>query len=304
MRFQSKTAKPGEFAPIELPADFPVSALQRDLRGEIAPIAPHVHDCFELGYCYEGSGIFAVENKVLPFRSGDAVVINHRELHVMQGQRETPARWDFINLRPSEMLAEYVCEEEAFLNTERLCGPGFQNIVSGQAHPDICAAIREIMTELSLRRAGYRSLVRTLVWMLLVKLHRLVPDTPPQQTYSRKKLQLIQPALAHIVARYGDCLNVEDLAGRCHTSSANFRKLFHAAVGMSPKDYIQKLRLKVASVMLTTTDRAIGEIALAAGYPTLSNFNRIFKNVYGISPREHRNKHHASEREGPVLSSR
>lgn len=290
MLFQSKSQKPDEFAPISLPADFPVSRPEHAFRADVSPIGPHVHDCFELGYCYEGSGVFIVENKILPFRAGDAVVINHREIHIMTGRHDEPARWDFINLRPSEMLAEYVCEEEKFLDTSRLCGGDFSNIIQVGEHPELCSMILEIMTELSGNQDGCRSLVRAMVWMLLVKLHRLVPAAGAGNVAPRKKLEKLKPALECIAGRYGEDLSVDDLAARCHTSNANFRKLFHAALGMAPVDYIKKLRLKVAAVWLSTTDRPIGEIALDVGYSTPSNFNRQFMKTYRMSPREYRMK--------------
>ena len=291
MLYQSKIIKTDEFAPIELPSDFPVSRPERTFRAEISPIGPHIHDCFELGYCYEGSGVFLVGNKILPFRGGDAVVINDRELHIMVGQRDAPAGWDFINLRPAEMLAEYVCEEEKFLDTSVLCGSDFKNIISAAEHPDISALVRDIMSELSYGRDGYRSLVRSMVWMLLVKLHRISVPKTPGTGMVHQKLDRLKPALEYIARHYGDELDVDFLAARCHTSTANFRKMFHAALDMAPVDYIKKLRLKVATVMLTSTDRPIGEIALESGYSTWSNFNRQFQENYRMSPREFRTLH-------------
>lgn len=288
MTFQSKNDKIDEFSPIDLPPDFPVSEPDFNLRGEISPIAPHVHDCFELGYCYEGSGIFLVENKILPFQAGNASVVNQHELHVMKGQKDSPAKWAFINLRPAKMLAEYVCEEEHFLNTENLCGPDFCNIIDHTQQADICETIRVIIDEINSKRDGYRSMVRALVWSLLVKLHRNLPEDISQETLSRKKLARIKPALGYILANYEKALSVEFLASRCNTSIANFRKIFHKAVGMSPQDYIKKLRMKAASVMLTTTNKSINEIAIESGYPTLSNFNRHFKLTFNKSPREYR----------------
>lgn len=290
MRFQSKNLKIDEFSPIQLATDFPVSPPDHSLRGEKSPIGPHVHDCFEIGFCYEGNGIFLVENKILPFQAGDAVVINQQELHVVHGRRNAPARWDFINLLPNKMLAEYVCEEEYFLNTEKLCGPDFNNIIFNREHPDICSTIKEIIREVSVQQKGYRSLTRALVWTLLVKLHRIAPKTANKQMLSRKKMEQIKPALGYIIANYGEVISIEDLAERCNTSMSNLRKLFHAALGTSPQNYIKNLRLKAIAVMLSSSNKAIEEIAFECGYPTLSNFNRHFKEFHGRSPRKYRLK--------------
>lgn len=291
---RSTCLRPDEFAPIRLPDDFPVSELDHVQRAEVSPIGPHVHDCFELGYCYEGGGIFVVESKVLPFRAGDAVVINHQELHVMRGRRDAPARWDFVNLRPGDMLAEYVCAEEDYLDTSRFSGPGFCNLIAGEREPKLCTCVQEIMQELNRRQPGYRSLVRALVWQLLVWLHRRLPAAAsPGVSLSRPHLVRLKPALSYIVGHYSEPLVVTDLARRCHSSPANFRKLFHAALGLAPQDYIKKLRLQVAATMLVSTDRPIGEVALESGYPTMSNFNRHFRAAHGEAPQRYRQRHRA-----------
>ena len=45
-----------------------------------------------------------------------------------------------------------------------------------------------------------------------------------------------------------------------------------------------------ASDMLVTTNRSVGEIGEAVGYPNLLHFSRAFKGVYGVSPRDYRQK--------------
>ena len=39
-----------------------------------------------------------------------------------------------------------------------------------------------------------------------------------------------------------------------------------------------------------TTNRSVGEIGEAVGYPNLLHFSRAFKSVYNVSPRDHRQK--------------
>jgi transcriptional regulator GlxA family with amidase domain len=55
-----------------------------------------------------------------------------------------------------------------------------------------------------------------------------------------------------------------------------------------PLEYINEFRLKVATAILASTSRSILEIALSSGFPTLSNFNRLFKAKFNKSPRNYR----------------
>ena len=206
----------------------------------------------------------------------------------MTGHRDAPATWDFINLRPAELLAGYTAAEEYLLDTANLCGTEFNNIITPSAHPEICATIREIMTELHCEQPGFRSAVRSLVWSLLVKLHRIAPPEATNSIDAGEKLQRLKPALEYIAANFHRDLPVAVLAARCHSSVANFRKIFHAAMAMSPMAYIIGMRMKIAAVLLASTDRSIHEIATESGCPTLSNFNRHFVAVHKISPRSYR----------------
>ena len=81
MRFQSKLdISAGSYAPIRLDPEFSVSQPDFNERSSKPIIAPHVHDFLEIGYCYDGNGVVIIEDKILPFKKGDAVLINNREL--------------------------------------------------------------------------------------------------------------------------------------------------------------------------------------------------------------------------------
>ena len=93
-----------------------------NIRGEVSDVPPHIHDCLELGFCYSGEGLFLVEDKILPFRAGNAVLINNREVHVMMSSPGGKTRWMFLNLDPAALLAGYVNERDERLETASFCG--------------------------------------------------------------------------------------------------------------------------------------------------------------------------------------
>jgi AraC-like DNA-binding protein len=288
---QSKELLDAVFAPIRLDDAFPVAAPDHTLRADV-PIEAHVHDCLEIGCCYSGSGIFIVENKIRTFRAGDAVVINHRELHTMKGSPGSVTDWYFVNLAPAALLAGFVREDAAVLETELLSGPDFNNVLAAAEHPELCGIIRTVIEELQQRKDGYCSLVRALVWAMMVRLHRILPserrDSFAPGPVSRRKLEMVTPAIRLITQRYHENIGMDMLARKCGYSVSNFRKVFHAATGYSPQEYIKRLRLEAVAAMLRHTSEDILSIALKSGYPTLSNFNRQFHAYFGISPRDFR----------------
>ena len=72
--------------------------------------------------------------------------------------------------------------------------------------------------------------------------------------------------------------------------------IFSKCMNMTPVEYINWVRIKTACDELKRTNDSIGDIAVRAGFSTLSTFNRNFQKVMGISPREWRAKPEHYER--------
>ena len=101
-------------------------------------------------------------------------------------------------------------------------------------------------------------------------------------------IKQINPALNYINSHFNEKISLAMLSELCFTSEATLRRYFYEYVKMSPHQYIQKVRMKNAKIMLATSKKPIIEIALSVGYPTISSFNRQFLKQYNISPSVYR----------------
>lgn len=74
-----------------------------------------------------------------------------------------------------------------------------------------------------------------------------------------------------------------------------FSTVFRKSVGISPVQYIFKVKMSKAKELLLGTSASITEIAYSVGYPNLFSFTRAFKKYFSLSPTEYRNKARSSE---------
>lgn len=100
----------------------------------------------------------------------------------------------------------------------------------------------------------------------------------------------IREALNYIEQNFQNDISVEGIASFCGLNRTYFGRIFKETVGSSPQQFLLNYRMAKAAELLKLTTLSISDIGNAVGYPNQLHFSRAFKNVYGISPREWRNR--------------
>ena len=85
-------------------------------------------------------------------------------------------------------------------------------------------------------------------------------------------------------------LDRETLASVAGFSIPHFHRVFTAQVGESAASYIRRLRMERAGRKLRMGAVDITEVALAAGYDSHAAFSKAFKQQFGLSPSEFRQR--------------
>ena len=96
--------------------------------------------------------------------------------------------------------------------------------------------------------------------------------------------------LDFIRLKYNEPISIEALSGACGLERSYMTRLFKAAVGHTPQEYVIHYRVYVARKLLGETDWSIRNIAYAVGYGDCFAFSKAFKRVCGIAPSLYRCK--------------
>ena len=75
-----------------------------------------------------------------------------------------------------------------------------------------------------------------------------------------------------------------------NVSVSGFNHTFKNELGVAPKEYYIKIRLKEAEQLLKYTDKSVKWVAKSVGYDNEVHFYRLFVKNYGVSPREYRKR--------------
>ena len=118
---------------------------------------------------------------------------------------------------------------------------------------------------------------------------RLLPAMSPSSDILLKSLLIPNDSRLHgvfdyMTAHLQEDLRMEQVARDCGFSVRNLSRLFHAS-GIRFSDYMNHQRIMRAIELFTDGGRTLQQVAYEVGYSTPNHFNRVFKQVTGVSPR-------------------
>ncbi|MDB5670500.1 MAG: transcriptional regulator [Alphaproteobacteria bacterium] len=109
-----------------------------------------------------------------------------------------------------------------------------------------------------------------------------------------EELLAIDPLVARaqiwLEQRFTGSVGIGDLAVALSTSHPTLIRRFHKALGMTPRDYVQQLRLLAAQRMLDKSSRSIDRIAELVGYSDSRLFRTMFRDRTGMTASEWRRR--------------
>lgn len=103
-------------------------------------------------------------------------------------------------------------------------------------------------------------------------------------------LSHIQSMLRYIADNYDQKITIENVSTSTGLHKNYAMKLFNRVMKVSIKQYINQLRLQHAQALLIDTENPVLNIALEAGFGSVSRFYDIFQREFGMSPLEFRRK--------------
>jgi AraC-like DNA-binding protein len=103
-------------------------------------------------------------------------------------------------------------------------------------------------------------------------------------TAHAKPQRAIAAAIAYLEQNYQDLLPMAELARVTGYGRARLFHLFKQSTGMTPNDYLQRLRVNKARELLTCSTRTVTDIAHATGFSSSQYFSNVFRKYAGTTP--------------------
>jgi AraC-like DNA-binding protein len=248
----------------------------------------HFHDVAEIVLFGETHGRFECDTLSFPITPGCAVfapTMRYHDFHFEPG----PKNWTLIQVDP------YVLARVTNVSV-----PGQPFCVSPS--PSVAARLAVLADWLSAVAAADPAdpLIDQIVGLIMHALCR-VPQVVAEAMPDRgTQLARFLPILERLRANPGDPLPLREAAALCHLSPAYFSRRFAAVFGCGYADYVTAFRLHIASRRIATTTLQLSEIGYALGFSSPSHFSARFRERFGVTAREYRDRLRSSLQPEPL----
>ncbi|AVA21315.1 GlxA family transcriptional regulator [Rhizobium sp. NXC24] len=110
--------------------------------------------------------------------------------------------------------------------------------------------------------------------------------------------QSIIRAIEQMEQNIAEPISISTVASRISLSRRQIERLFRQELNRSPVNYYRELRLDRARLLLMQSEMQVIDVAIACGFVSTSHFSKVFRDAFGMAPRDARGERKAAWRIG------
>lgn len=232
---------------------------------------PHWHMESELIYVEKGAITVSNNNQKYSLDSGDAIFLGSQEIHYIKSEEDSILK---MTLFDSAIIQD-------LLSRYRLRQAKLQ-----QPYP-IPECFAQIQRELTERKPFFELQCCESIASLMIRIFRGEELTERKEAEEGSSISRYKNLLDELENKYS-YITFSDAAAFMGLSEPYFSKFFRKISGMTFSQYLNSVKLRHAIAMLQDrkSDLSVTEISTLCGFDTIRHFNRVFKDITGMPPRD------------------
>lgn len=252
----------------------------------------HFHPEYELVYIRESSGKRIIGNLIEKFEPGDMVLIGPNLPHIwmnddiyMQGHTDIRARAIVIYFHSSLFDSGLFSLAEANQINHLLKVSSSGLAIQKETRHLIAQKMERL-----LQVQGFEKIMGLLEILHLLSISRDIIPINSEELHNRSNTEKdrLCDVYRYVNENFRTDIQLKDVARLTNLTPQSFCRLFKKRNKIHFVEYLNQVRISSACRLLLDSDWTISEIAYNCGYKTISNFNKLFKETTGHSPKKYR----------------
>lgn len=251
-------------------------------------VSTHIHQNVELVFLLEGTGVLAVNEDEIHMEKGDYCVINTNCRHGFHTRGEVLFVCLHINFN---MLIRFVDLNRISFrcNSRTLKAETAEQIRKEMNRIINCYFAKTGTSQIKLNSYYYK--------LLNILVSDCVTYKDDERFLTRKQADQnrLNEIVNYVYSNYRSEISLNKLADQLYLSNTYLSKYIKNHIGMNLTNYVNNVRLYFALEEVLNTDKKMTHIALDNGFSNLTVFNKVFRQMYHMTPSEYREKHRRGE---------
>ncbi|MFK7693407.1 AraC family transcriptional regulator [Paenibacillus sp. HJGM_3] len=242
-------------------------------------VGPQVRDYYLIHHVVSGRGTFQCRGKQYSVEAGQSFVIFPGELIRYDSDAQEPWKYRWIAFKGT--MASQLLSELGLSPEHPVAQPGEPRRTSAQLH----------RLEQTLARADAGCDLESGGLLRLVLSGYVRQERAPVaagRAVHNPSDELVERAIRWLTLQYAQPVSIQHLAQSLGYHRTHLTKLFKQATGQSPMQYLLKIRMDRAKVLLLD-DLTVEQVASSVGFADSLYFSKQFKRWHGCTPSEYRN---------------
>lgn len=254
---------------------------------DIVEYPPHWHEEIEIVYALEAGLKVGINQNTYVLDKGDIIIVGPGDVHYFINNTIAMKRI-IIQIKLSA-LQEY----SQLIMNKRLVNPLIQesNKELKGVHKQLEYHILQIQDEYQHKALGYKLAIKTYVFNIILLIIRHIPTidkSDDEETKQLKKLEILERVFQYVELNFENDITLDQVAKVATFSTYHFTRFFKELTGMTFVTYLNTFRISKATLSLASTLNSITEISFSCGFSSIKTFNRVFKELKGVSPSAYR----------------
>lgn len=249
----------------------------------------HSHEEYQLNVILKGRGTRYIGDHMKPFKEGDLVLTGPNLPHVWRcdnayfDPESTMVTHDIVIYFPESFMGKDALQKEEFEEIGKLLNRADRGLeITGHTNKVVVKMMKDLV-----RRKGVPSIIGLLeILEVLAHSSELEPITQLdyKSNYTAHEKDKISEILEYVLKNFNQKISLSEVASLANMSESAFSRYFKSRVNKSFSDFLGDVRISNARKLLQDEDLNISQVCFESGFPTLSNFNKQFKDRIGKTP--------------------
>ena len=248
-------------------------------------IPMHWHDAMEILFCLNGEVTIQIDHKAFLLSRNQLVVFDSKEMHSIQSASPL---YMFLCIHVDKKQMALYCPDLELYHIQ--CQPLPLDHPKSTEYLTLCQLARDL-TRSSIKKESTSTMRSDGIALLMLSdlIQSFSVYAPPgTATDEKKPNDVLRVIISYVTEHYPEKITLNDISARIGFSKEYFCRFFKQHMGITFLQYLNEVRISHAGRLLSSTELSVAEVMHQIGFTNQTVFNRMYKELYGMTPRQSR----------------